>query len=92
MKIGNPAMYNSLGKLLTLMEVMDEPAKAITNALMAKGTDFEDWVTIECALFHHVDMIVSRNIRHFKNSPLKVYTPAEFLSRLKWLLEGRDKR
>jgi len=42
MKIKNKSMYNSFSKLLTSIEVLDEPAKTITNALMVESTDFED--------------------------------------------------
>jgi len=81
MKIRNQAMYQSLSQLLTIVDVLDEPAKAISNALLVKNLDFEDWVTVECALIHGVDNIISRNSIHFKKSPVQVLTPPEFLQK-----------
>jgi len=82
MKISNRSMYGSLSQLLTLINVVDEPAKAITNALMIKSTDFEDWVTIECAIHHKADIIVTRNTKHFRKSPVDVYGPVEFMNKM----------
>ena len=81
MKISSHAMYKSLSQMLTFIQILNEPAKAITNAIMIKNTDFEDQVTIECAVFHNVDVIVSRNSKHFKKSPLNVYRPGEFMDK-----------
>ena len=81
MRIKNQAMYNSLSKLLTLIDVLDEPGKSVIKALMSKSADLEDWVTVESALFHNVNIIVSRNIKHFKKSPLEAHTPTEFLKK-----------
>ena len=81
MTIKNQAMYQSLSQLLTIVEVLNEPAKAISNAFLVKNSDFEDCVTVECALIYGLDYIVSRNIKHFKKSPVQVLTPPEFLQK-----------
>ncbi len=80
MRISNKAMHKSLGQLLTLINVLDEPATAITKALMAQSPDFEDRVTLECAIAYKLDAILSRNTKHFRKSPMKVYTPKQFLT------------
>lgn len=82
MKISNQAMYKSMSHLLTILNVVDEPAKAISNALMIKSSDFEDWVTVESAIFYNADAIVTRNTKHFKKSPVKIYTPQELLKNI----------
>jgi len=79
MKIKNQAMYSSLGQLLTVIQILDEPSTAITNAIMVKSSDFEDWVTVECAMIHDLDSIITRNAKHFKRSPVSVYTPTDFI-------------
>lgn len=82
MKISNQAMYKSLSQLMTILQVLDEPAKTISNALLVKSSDFKDWVTVECAVHHSLNAIVTRNSRHFKNSPVKVFTPAGLLKKM----------
>ncbi len=51
----------------------------ITNALVSPISDFEDAVQHECAVKENLDAIVTRNLKDFKNSTIKVYSPAEFL-------------
>jgi predicted nucleic acid-binding protein len=82
MKISNQAMYKSMSHLLNILNVLDEPAKVISNALMIKSSDFEDWVTVESAIFHKIDAIVTRNTKHFKKSPIEIYTPQELLKNI----------
>ena len=82
MKISNSAMHRSLAQLQTIVKVLNEPAEAITKALMVNNVDFEDWVTVECAKYYSINTIVSRNVNHFKNSSLHIYTPVEFINKL----------
>ena len=51
------------------------------NALRCKSPDFEDSLQIQCAEFEGCDVIITRNVSHFKAyTPLPVMTPEEFLS------------
>lgn len=51
------------------------------NALKCKSPDFEDSLQIQCAEFEGCDVIITRNVSHFKAyTPLPVMTPEEFLS------------
>ena len=47
-------------------------------ALCATG-DLEDAVQLEAARTNLVDVIITRNVRHFHNSSIRVCTPSEFL-------------
>ena len=42
-------------------------------------SDFEDAVQASCAKRYHIDFIVTRNVKDFKNAPVKAVTPEEFL-------------
>lgn len=59
---------------------------AITTDAMIKDAfrstiyDYEDAVQHETALGYSCDVIVTRNVKDFKNASVKVCTPAEFLS------------
>ena len=53
---------------------------AITAAIGNESADFEDAVQLEAARANLVDVIVTRNVRHFKNSPIRVCTPSELLA------------
>lgn len=41
--------------------------------------DFEDSVQYESALLHQVDVIVTRNVKDFRDFAENVQTPADFL-------------
>ena len=41
--------------------------------------DFEDAVQASCAKNHLINLIITRNVKDFINSPVKVITPEEFL-------------
>lgn len=41
--------------------------------------DFEDAVQAKCAKSHRVDLIITRNIKDFVNSPINAITPESFI-------------
>lgn len=41
--------------------------------------DFEDAMQVAAADAHPVQNIVTRNLKHNRNSPIKALTPADFL-------------
>lgn len=53
--------------------------KILQDAHKSAITDYEDAVQHECAVAENLDAIVTRNAKDFKNSSVKVYSPAEFL-------------
>jgi hypothetical protein len=44
------------------------------------GSDFEDNWQIACAITDFMQGIVTRNVSDFAASPIRVYTPVEFLT------------
>lgn len=70
-----------LTEMFTIIGVEKEKLQA---ALKNKSfSDFEDGVQYECAIFYDVDVIVTRDVKHFENSKLKVMTPHDFINGLK---------
>ncbi len=65
-------------KVLHLAEVNE---KCILAAMDSKMDDFEDAVVDAVAGNIKADYIITRNIKHFKNSQVKALTPIEFLKR-----------
>ena len=66
-----------LTEMFTIIGVEKEKLQA---ALKNKSfSDFEDGVQYECAISYDVDVIVTRDVKHFENSKLKVMTPHDFM-------------
>ena len=66
-----------LTEMFTIIGVEKEKLQA---ALKNKSfSDFEDGVQYECAISYDADAIVTRDIGHFKNSEIKVFTPSNFV-------------
>ena len=45
--------------------------------------DFEDAVQASCAKKHFINLIITRNIKDFVNSPVKAITPEDFVNNYK---------
>lgn len=73
----------TLNKLFTLFDVLDTSGIDCRKAIPSPVSDFEDAVMIETALRSEVDCIVTRNTEDFVKSPVPVFSPKEFLEKLK---------
>ena len=65
--------------MLEIFDIIDTTNADCRNALRSSISDFEDAVLVESAAREGIDVIVTRNRKDFKNSPVKVCSPAEFL-------------
>lgn len=73
-----------LGKFKVLVQSSDLSDKIIELALNdAKFKDFEDGVQYYSALESQCQLIVTRNLKDFKNSKIPVLSPREFIARRK---------
>jgi|ERR1044071_10081265 predicted nucleic acid-binding protein len=59
----------------------------ITHAVLSQAfalplTDYEDAVQHASATANHLDAIVTRNLKDYKNATLPVFSPADFLNQL----------
>lgn len=73
---------NTLSKLFSLFEVLDTAGIDCRKAIPSAVSDYEDAVMIETAIRTESDCIVTRNTQDYKNCPIPVYTPKEFLDLL----------
>ena len=78
--LGSAQLRNGLRVLKNHLQVVSIGEAAITAALGNEMTDFEDAVQLEAARANRVDVIVTRNVRHFNNSPIRVCSPSELLA------------
>jgi predicted nucleic acid-binding protein len=70
------------GYIRDLLAFLSVSATATKDAICALGLnvcDFEDAMQISAAISCKADFIVTRNIRDFKHSPIKVCLPGEII-------------
>lgn len=68
-----------LNKIFVLFGVLDTAGIDCRRAVVSQTVDFEDAVMIETAIRCEVDCIVTRNTSDYTKSPIKVYSPKDFL-------------
>jgi len=67
----------ALRKLLSIVSVTEQTLDAATAAA---GRDFEDAIQYQCARESGMQLLVTRNTRHFPTGPLAVCSPSEYLA------------
>ncbi len=72
-----------VSKMLEMLQVCSLDRQSLLAAEILDFADYEDAVQVACAMFSNLDAIVTRDLKDFKNSPLPVYLPTEFLLHLK---------
>ncbi len=68
-----------LSRLLDVFKVIDVASPDIEGALSSHMVDFEDAAIAYAAARNEVDLIVTRNLRDFRDSPVPAITPADFV-------------
>jgi predicted nucleic acid-binding protein len=76
-------LKSALGQLLKEVGVCPVDLAVLRQALVSPITDYEDAGQHECASAAGLDAIVTRNLSDYKNATLPVYSPTDFLSRIK---------
>ncbi len=69
-----------IGSWLTLIGIVEVTGEDCIKALDIGIPDYEDAVMASIAQRKGFECIVTRNIKDFKNSPVKALTPEEFIS------------
>ncbi len=72
--------FSSIRKVRTFIGVVDMNQRIVDRALNSSFSDFEDALQIYSAENAVMDIIVTRNVEHFRTSNLSVMTPKEALS------------
>ena len=69
-----------INDLLSIVSLLDTTKEDLINALSLSYTnDFEDDLMIETSKREKIDIIVTRNIKDYSKSSVKVLTPKQFL-------------
>ena len=68
-----------INKLFSLFDVLDTAGTDCKKAILSETSDYEDAVMIESALRGGIDCIVTRNEKDYSKSPVKVYSPKQFI-------------
>jgi predicted nucleic acid-binding protein len=76
---GRVAAAAAVDQCLAAFEVSALYRECILAARTMQGSDFEDNLQIACAITDFVQGIVTRNVRDFAGSPVRVYSPTELL-------------
>lgn len=71
---------NIMSKLYELFYILDVTSEDCRQALSLDIKDYEDAVVSYCAVRNQMDYIVTRNIKDFKKSKIKVILPDEFIN------------
>ncbi len=79
---GEEPAFEFLKALLKVVHVLEVNEKTIQAALTSRRKDFEDAVQIEAAAQNGIDIIITRDGKGFKDAPIPVFTPREYLERL----------
>ena len=77
------AARDVMGKLFALFDLLDTTAEDCRRALVSDTADYEDAIMIETAMRTGMDCIVTRNLRDFSHSRVRVLEPEAFLTALR---------
>ena len=78
--LGRQQAARQIRQLLVLFEVAPVNRAVLDGALKSKTPDFEDAVLAEAALHAGAEAIITRNLRDFASSPVRAYTPTQWLA------------
>ena len=70
---------NTMSKLYQLFGILDVTARDCQDALLLDMKDYEDAVISCCAKRNQMDYIVTRNIKDYEHSKVKVLLPDDFI-------------
>ena len=80
---GTSKAKKSIQELLSILEVAPVNRAVLEGALGGAYDDFEDGVVSEAASHVGAKAIITRNVRHYRNSAVPAYLPTEILKMLK---------
>ena len=81
--VGAARIRQGIADLLTLVRVCPVTGANLIQALSLPFKDYEDAVQHTSALASGVEAIVTRNLTDYQNANLPVFSPDDFLERLK---------
>jgi predicted nucleic acid-binding protein len=69
----------AIRKIMTIVAVLDVTAVDCEKALVLPLKDYEDALQAQCAKRNNMSCIVTRDMEHFRGSPVKAVMPEEFI-------------
>lgn len=79
---GDKRARKIISDLFCITNVIDTTSHQIYAAIFSNMTDYEDAIMAQAALQNNLDLIVTRNLKDYKNSPVPACTPADCLKKL----------
>jgi len=76
---GKAAARQFIAELLEFVAIAPVTTADLTYALSLKMGDLEDAMQAAAAVASRADCIVTRNVSHYRNSPVKALAPADWL-------------
>ena len=72
-----------MNKLFSLFDLLDTTGDDCRLAALSQISDYEDAVMVETAVRCGADCIVTRNLGDYSPAPIPVYSPCDFLKKIK---------
>ena len=69
-----------ISTLLDSFALVDSTGENAVRALSSDVNDYEDALMIETAVSYEADGIVTRNLKDYRKSPIRIYSPEELLA------------
>lgn len=79
----NEVVKEKLRKFRVISETSDLTDRVIDKGLSSRFSDFEDALQFFCALRMDCNILITRNVKDFKESAIPIMTPDEYLNSLK---------
>ncbi|WP_165170941.1 PIN domain-containing protein [Adlercreutzia sp. ZJ242] len=76
--IPRPDVQERIGALFGLVGIADVSESDCRRAHANAMKDFEDAIIAESAFRHGADLLITRNVKDYADSPVKAITPKEF--------------
>ena len=77
-KMPSVELQKTLSDIFKSISILPMGDMVVYNALKTNHPDFEDALQIACADQECCDLSITRDKRHYKDTPIPVYTPEEF--------------
>jgi predicted nucleic acid-binding protein len=87
--LGKKEALDFLRDLVSFVGIARVETRDLLHALNLGMPDFEDAMQVAAAAACGAEYIVTRNLRHYKKSPVRALMPREFLANVGWATEPR---
>jgi hypothetical protein len=80
--LGHEKSILFIKSLLSAFEILSVDRKVILNAIEQNTLDFEDSIQSSASQINGLDLIITRNLKDFKSSTVRVLSPQEAIKLL----------